>query len=71
MSSAKKSDPELWEEMKEELKASDKGSDPGEWSARKAQLAVQEYKKRGDRPHRRRLAAQLRHRARARTGLRG
>ena len=47
MSSAKKTDPELWEEVKEEYKKSDKGGDKGEWSARKAQLAVQEYKKRG------------------------
>ncbi|SEW47208.1 Rho termination factor, N-terminal domain [Cognatiyoonia koreensis] len=47
MSSAKKSDPELWEEVKEEITQSDKGGEPGQWSARKAQLAVQEYKKRG------------------------
>lgn len=47
MSSAKKTDPGLWEEVKEEFMQSDKGGDPGQWSARKAQLAVQEYKKRG------------------------
>ncbi|MCR9107815.1 Rho termination factor N-terminal domain-containing protein [Marivita sp. XM-24bin2] len=47
MSSAKKSDPELWETVKEEITQSDKGGDPGQWSARKAQLAVQEYQKRG------------------------
>lgn len=47
MSSAKKSNPELWEKVKEEIEQSDKGGDPGDWSARKAQLAVQEYKKRG------------------------
>ncbi|WP_299784376.1 Rho termination factor N-terminal domain-containing protein [uncultured Marivita sp.] len=47
MSSAKKTDPDLWEEVKEEFMQSDKGGDPGQWSARKAQLAVQEYKKRG------------------------
>ena len=47
MSSAKKTDPELWEKVKEEITASDKGGDPGEWSARKAQMSVQEYKRRG------------------------
>ncbi|MGR3490956.1 MAG: Rho termination factor N-terminal domain-containing protein [Shimia sp.] len=47
MSSAKKTDPELWEKVKEEITESDKGGDPGQWSARKAQMAVQEYKKRG------------------------
>ena len=47
MSSAKKTDPELWEKVKDEYMESDKGGEPGQWSARKAQLAVQEYKKRG------------------------
>nr|WP_136251489.1 Rho termination factor N-terminal domain-containing protein [Ningiella ruwaisensis] len=47
MSSAEKTDPELWEKVKEEYMESDKGGEPGQWSARKAQLAVQEYKKRG------------------------
>lgn len=47
MSSAKKTDPDLWEEVKDEITQSDKGGEPGEWSARKAQMAVQEYKKRG------------------------
>jgi hypothetical protein len=47
MSEAKKTDPELWEKVKEEITQSDKGGDPGQWSARKAQMAVQEYKKRG------------------------
>ncbi|NNE53738.1 MAG: aspartate-semialdehyde dehydrogenase [Sulfitobacter sp.] len=47
MSSAEKTDPELWEEVKDELMESDKGGEPGQWSARKAQLAVQEYKRRG------------------------
>jgi hypothetical protein len=47
MSSAKKTDPKLWEEVKEEVTEGDKGGDPGQWSARKAQMAVQEYKKRG------------------------
>ncbi|MFG5382106.1 hypothetical protein [Yoonia sp. R2-816] len=47
MSSATKTDPDLWEKVKEELMESDKGGEPGQWSACKAQLAVQEYKKRG------------------------
>ncbi|AUQ76373.1 Rho termination factor N-terminal domain-containing protein [Phaeobacter piscinae] len=47
MTTAKKNDPELWQEVKEEITQSDKGGEPGEWSARKAQLAVQMYKRRG------------------------
>lgn len=45
--SAKRTDPELWEKVKEEVTASDKGGRKGQWSARKAQFAVQEYKRRG------------------------
>ena len=45
--SAKRTDPELWERVKDEVTKSDKGGYPGQWSARKAQFAVQEYKKRG------------------------
>lgn len=44
---AKKSDPELWERVKAEITAGDKGGEPGEWSARKAQMAVQHYKAAG------------------------
>jgi hypothetical protein len=44
---AERADPELWERIKEQVTAGDKGGDPGEWSARKAQLAVAEYKKAG------------------------
>ena len=44
---AKRTDPKLWDEVKARVMAGDKGGDPGEWSARKAQLAVQEYKKAG------------------------
>ena len=44
---AKRTDPELWEQVKEDVTAGDKGGEPGQWSARKAQLAVSEYKKRG------------------------
>jgi hypothetical protein len=47
MSDAKKTDPKLWEKVKKEVTEGDKGGDPGQWSARKAQMAVQEYKKRG------------------------
>ena len=47
MSSAEKTDPALWEKVKDAYMESDKGGDPGQWSARKAQLAVQEYKRRG------------------------
>ncbi len=42
-----RTDPDLWEKVKREVTAGDKGGDPGEWSARKAQFAVQEYKRRG------------------------
>ena len=44
---AEKTDPELWEKVKKRVTAGDKGGDKGEWSARKAQLAVAEYKKAG------------------------
>jgi len=42
-----RTDPELWERIKREVTAGDKGGDPGQWSARKAQLAVLKYKKAG------------------------
>ncbi|MBV9749017.1 MAG: hypothetical protein JO157_09395 [Acetobacteraceae bacterium] len=44
---AKKTDPQLWEKVKDEVTKGDKGGNPGQWSARKAQLAVSEYKKEG------------------------
>ena len=44
---ARKSDPALWESVKSEVTAGDKGGQPGQWSARKAQLATAEYKRRG------------------------
>ncbi len=47
MAGAKRTDPDLRERVKAEVTAGDKGGDPGEWSARKAQMAVREYKKRG------------------------
>ncbi|CAI7572613.1 unnamed protein product [Penicillium manginii] len=43
----KYTDPELRDEVKEEIHKSDKGGKPGQWSARKAQLMASEYKKRG------------------------
>jgi hypothetical protein len=46
-STAKRDDPALWERVKREVTAGDKGGHAGEWSARKAQLAVSEYKKAG------------------------
>jgi len=39
---SKKTDPELWEKVKEDVTAGDKGGRAGQWSARKAQMAVQE-----------------------------
>ena len=39
--------PDLRRELKEEIKRSDKGGKPGQWSARKSQLLVQEYEKQG------------------------
>ncbi len=47
MSTAKKKDPKLWAAVMAKVKAGSKGGDPGEWSARKAQLAVRLYKAQG------------------------
>jgi hypothetical protein len=47
MSSAVKKDPAKWKSIVSSVKASGKGGDPGEWSARKAQLATQKYKASG------------------------
>ena len=44
---AEKSDPKLWEKVKRQVTAGDKGGRKGQWSARKAQLAVQEYRRQG------------------------
>ena len=43
----KYTDPDLRREIKDDLMQSDKGGDPGQWSARKSQMLVQEYEKRG------------------------
>lgn len=37
----------LWKEIKEKWHKGSKGGKAGQWNARKAQLAVKEYKKRG------------------------
>ncbi len=47
MSTAVKRDPAKWKATVARVKASSKGGDPGEWSARKAQIAVQQYKASG------------------------
>jgi len=47
MASAVKKDPAKWKRIVARVKAGTKGGDPGEWSARKAQLAVSLYKKSG------------------------
>lgn len=47
MSTARRSNPKLWERVKREVTRGSKGGRPGQWSARKAQLAVALYKKRG------------------------
>ena len=39
--------PDLRRQIKDELMQSDKGGKPGQWSARKSQLLVQEYEKQG------------------------
>jgi len=43
----KYSDPELRNQVKQEIHDGDKGGAPGQWSARKAQMMASEYKKRG------------------------
>ena len=47
MTSAVKSNPEKWKRIVSQVKASGKGGSPGQWSARKAQLATQKYKSSG------------------------
>lgn len=47
MTTAKKKNPELWKRIVSRVKAGSKGGRPGQWSARKAQLAVSLYKKAG------------------------
>lgn len=47
MSTAKKSKPGLWKSIVARIKRGTKGGKAGQWSARKAQLAVAAYKKSG------------------------
>lgn len=47
MTTAVKKNPALWKRIVARVKASSKGGDSGQWSGRKAQLAVAEYKKAG------------------------
>lgn len=47
MSSAVKTNPGKWKRIVAAVKASGKGGSPGQWSARKAQLATQKYKASG------------------------
>lgn len=47
MSTAKKSKPSLWKRIVASVKAGTKGGRAGQWSARKAQIAVARYKKAG------------------------
>lgn len=42
-----RSNPELWEKIVAEIKKSARAGAAGTWNARKAQLAVKEYKDRG------------------------
>ncbi len=47
MSSAKKTKESMWKRIVASVKAGGKGGRPGQWSARKAQLATARYKKAG------------------------
>ncbi|WP_336490441.1 hypothetical protein [Methylobacterium nigriterrae] len=44
---AEKTDPKLWDKVKTRVTQSSKGGKPGQWSARKAQMATRDYKKAG------------------------
>ena len=47
MPTAVRNDPKLWESVKKKWLKGEKGGVAGKWNARKAMLAVAEYKKRG------------------------
>ena len=47
MSISRKSNPKLWQKVKNEVLFSSKGGKNGQWSARKAQIATKIYKERG------------------------
>lgn len=44
---AKKKNPQLWSRIVSSVKSGSKGGNPGQWSARKSQLAVKKYKESG------------------------
>lgn len=44
---AKRTNPRLWDTIKKTVTDGDKGGRPGQWSARKAQMATAEYQKQG------------------------
>ena len=44
---AEKTDPALWERIKTQVTAGTKGGRAGQWSARKAQMAVADYERQG------------------------
>lgn len=47
MSEVRRTNPERWKAIVARFKSSSKGGAPGQWSARKAQLATQAYKSSG------------------------
>ena len=47
MATATKKNPALWKRIVSQVTSGSKGGNPGQWSARKAQLAVSIYKKAG------------------------
>ena len=47
MSEKKKTKPKLWKRIVASVKSGSKGGRPGQWSARKAQIATARYKKAG------------------------
>ena len=47
MSISEKTNKKLWEQIKKKVTASDKGGRPGQWSARKAQIASKLYREAG------------------------
>ena len=47
MASATKTKPKLWKRIVASVKSGSKGGRPGQWSARKAQIATARYKKAG------------------------
>jgi len=47
MATSTKTNPSLWKRIVSQVKSGSKGGDSGEWSGRKAQLAVKKYKAAG------------------------